>query len=173
MTTVRITYFGMEGEGPTLTKAKLDAGAKIEKALSGYWTPRLFRVKNLVAVIYREPTGYHYLALQDGNEVQRMPSSHGPHEKQKDAEQAALSHLCQNAWDGEQGEAFDALTVDLAPERKRELFRWSEWQLRWRHAVAHGLTRDEAWAWASERYNHAEAMAETPQKPAPKTAAVA
>jgi hypothetical protein len=167
--TINLTYYGMEGTGRTLTEAKKDAGAKIERALSGDYSPRIIRRKGYAALVYREPSGWHYCCLANEHGLVRddLPGSMYCGTL-ADAIDSATFHVAQNAWDGEEGEAFDALAKGLSRERKSELHTWSLWQLRWRHAVKHGFSREEAWQWASDQSiaTHAQAMASVPQKPA-------
>jgi len=62
--TVRITYYGMEGEGKTLTEAKRDAGRKVEMALEGSYTPKLLgQLDSFHVIIWREPNGWSYKLL--------------------------------------------------------------------------------------------------------------
>ena len=163
MATVTIEYFGMDGQGRTVTEAKRNAGEKIERALKGSYQPRVIHRKNCAALLYREPSGWHYslLTKTDGTVRDDLPCGtfYGSLD---DAEQAALFHVTQNAWDGEEGEALDSLLEGMNKRNVSEMVTWARWQLRWRHAVANGLTRDQAWDWASAHTNHAEAMASVP-----------
>ena len=57
---VSIEYFGMEGEGETVTKAKQDAGRKIEQAVCGSYAPYLIDLSEEIEgfvpmLIWREP----------------------------------------------------------------------------------------------------------------------
>ena len=67
-TKVRITYYGMDGEGETVTKANLDAGRKIEVALEGSYTPKLLgKLDSWHVIMWREPRGWSY-KIMDGEE---------------------------------------------------------------------------------------------------------
>lgn len=58
---VRITYYGMYGEGATMKEAKLDAGRKIEQAMEGSYDPFAVTWRGIVAVLARSPkSGYGY-----------------------------------------------------------------------------------------------------------------
>jgi hypothetical protein len=57
---ITIEYFGMEGEGETVTKAKQDAGRKIEQAMSSSYSPYLIDLSDEIEgfhpiLIWREP----------------------------------------------------------------------------------------------------------------------
>src|SRR5213593_2027991 len=57
MTTIRLTYCGMAGEGPTVKEAKQDAARKIEAVLDADYTPAVYRWGNSCAVVWRTPRG--------------------------------------------------------------------------------------------------------------------
>lgn len=60
---VRITHYGMEGEGRTLTEAKCNAGQKIEAILSGRWEPRIVSAHGQARLVYRDPLGWWVQAV--------------------------------------------------------------------------------------------------------------
>ena len=67
---ITIEYMGMEGQGETVTKAKQDAGRKIERMLEGYYTPEIIGTigESYCALLAREPKhgwGYHILKAGD------------------------------------------------------------------------------------------------------------
>ena len=59
-TAIRITYYGMDGEGATLKEAKADAARKVERALEGSYTPEMIRFDDWAVLLWREPFGWHY-----------------------------------------------------------------------------------------------------------------
>lgn len=97
---VRITYYGMEGEGRNLTEAKKDAGRKIERALSGYYDPILISAHGKSALVYRDQTGWGYSLLHPERAEEhesRSTTLYGScGETQEEAERRARSHLAQN-----------------------------------------------------------------------------
>lgn len=63
--TVRITYYGMDGEGRNVTEAKKDAGRKIEEALHGNYTPFVLARDGVAFVAHRNPQGWGYTIFRD------------------------------------------------------------------------------------------------------------
>lgn len=124
MNTVRITYYGMDGEGRNVTEAKRDAGAKIENALTGNYTPQLIRGSTSEAVlIFREPSGWYYSPIH-ADSTGRVCTI-GSYDTQKEAERKARQHLAQNIFtlDG-----LDGSEVILDKADKREHATWIEYQ---------------------------------------------
>jgi hypothetical protein len=60
MSTVRVTYHGMDGEGRSLKGAKRDAARKLEASVSGSYAPWYFRDKGIALLLWREPAGWTY-----------------------------------------------------------------------------------------------------------------
>ncbi len=106
MNTVRVTYFGMEGEGPTVTKAKLDAGAKIEAALKGYYTPKIVSWRGYAILVYREPSGWHNRIIVSPEDGIRSGPVYGSNTfgDKEDAIKQVQEHLADIGWTPEDGE---------------------------------------------------------------------
>lgn len=141
MATVRIEYYGMEGEGRTLTEAKKDAGRKIQAALGGYYTPELLTWRGETALIYREPNGWRYSLLLSGGKLIDRPygiSSNGPHASKKEALQSAGFSLAQNGWQPADGT--EILPDFLDESNRREMRSWATFQLRCIRAKNAGIT---------------------------------
>jgi len=105
---VRITYYGMEGEGRNLTEAKKDAGVKIERALSGSYDPSLLRRGKYLIFIWRMPDGwgYKFVDLQfpppKEEESDRGITCYaigGEDQDYKAVLNRALYHVAQKSWD--------------------------------------------------------------------------
>lgn len=105
MSTVRIDYFGMSGEGKTVTDAKRDAGRKIEAALAGSYTPEILAWRGYAILIYREPAGWCNRLIADPErgivEGRIWGTSYGSREE---ATAAAQAHLADLGWKEEDGE---------------------------------------------------------------------
>lgn len=52
---ITLSYYGVDGTGPTVTAAKNDAGRKIEAMLKGDYTPRLIQYRTFTMVLFRDP----------------------------------------------------------------------------------------------------------------------
>ena len=73
---VRITYYGMEGEGATMKEAKADAGRQLEAAMQGDYSPFTVVWRGIVAILVRAPkTGYGYRMIHM-NESDKPETSH-------------------------------------------------------------------------------------------------
>lgn len=57
MKTITLDYYGMTGQGRTVTEAKQDAGRKITEALSGDYTPRVYSFGGNTWAVWRTPRG--------------------------------------------------------------------------------------------------------------------
>ena len=134
MATVRIEYYGMDGVGRNVTEAKRDAGAKIENALSGDYSPIIVRANGEAVLIFREPRyGWGYALLH--------PDTHGllrsngsTYDERDEAERKARSHLAQIvfSYDGPDGSEVIEDKHDLEEHK-----RWVAWQRlyrKWRDA---------------------------------------
>jgi len=143
-TMVRITYFGMEGEGPTVTAAKQHAGAKIERALSGDYTPLALVWRGHVAIVAREPrSGWGYrLVHVDGARRQSLYLNGDGDGNPVDAERAARRHLAQNAWDG--SETDEASIIEHEQDR-REFRSWAAHSVAYKRARDAGATDEQAY----------------------------
>lgn len=135
---VRITYYGIEGEGVTLKEARADAARNIEVALEGSYTPKLLEFGNHQALVWREPVGWGYRLL-NGADTCLYPSVF--HAKQEGAERQARYHLAQSGWEpANDGPALAYVHRD----DRATLATWIAWQRRYAHARAEGLSDVEA-----------------------------
>lgn len=101
--TVRITYYGMDGEGRTVTEAKRDAGEKIEKALSGDYTPRIISGGHWAGLIWRSPVGGFQYRMLDLSKPEDLSKSNycscSGYNTMADVEKAVQLHLAQKVFD--------------------------------------------------------------------------
>ena len=94
---VRVTYYGMEGEGKNLTEAKKDAGRKAERAITGSYTPLLISADGHSALVYRIPaSGWWYVILHPEREQKQSLYGISTGEDRDDTERRARMHLAQN-----------------------------------------------------------------------------
>lgn len=125
MAIVKIEYFGMDGQGRNVTAAKKDAGAKIQRALSGDYSPILIRAHGEGILIFREPKyGWGYTLIHPDTQG-RLWSNGSNYDNQKEAERKARSHLAQIifAHDGPDGSEVIKNKSDLAEHKG-----WIKWQ---------------------------------------------
>lgn len=148
MTKVRISYFGMDGEGRNLTEAKKDAGNKIEKALAGSYTPEILTHRGYAVLLYREPSGWASRLIADpqrglvGGHV--YGSSIGTYERVK---QSTLLNLAQLGWEPKDG--LDAPEFVRGREMVNEFTGWVRFQMRYAFARNEkGLSDFDAHAYA-------------------------
>jgi len=101
MSKVTIEYFGMSGEGRTVTEAKRDAGSKIESALKGHYTPTIISWRGWSMLIYREPSGWHYRGIvsPEHGVTEGKVWGNGAYDAEEDALRAARHHMAQNGMD--------------------------------------------------------------------------
>lgn len=90
MATIRITYFGVEGEGPTVKAAKQDAGDKLERFVKGSM-PRIYCHKGYTLITYAQPWGGSYTITHPDSAGQAIGSSSAS--DRRDAEFSGLRHL--------------------------------------------------------------------------------
>lgn len=125
MTTVRIDYFGVEGEGRNVTEAKRNAGHKIEQAMRGSYVPRVLVAGDDAVVIFRTPQHWEYGFIRDGN----LCSIQGASEDRDDVERAARRHLGANATDWRTClTVADVHPIVVEPADRREILVRCDWQ---------------------------------------------
>lgn len=150
--TIKVEHYGVEGIGRTVGEAKRDAGRKIERMLSGDYSPQMRRRKNVVAFIFRHPMyGWSYVTHVDGEDPSPYPSVHHGFDDHTRDEMIveATYHAAQVAWDGEDGDELEELARDLDRSHKSQLISWAKWQLRYRASIAEGCDSETAWNLAS------------------------
>lgn len=149
MSAVRITYYGMEGAGRTLTEAKTDAGRKIEQALSGYYTPTILSWRDWAILVYRDPLASWKTAIivdaETGVRSGRVWGG-GPYATEKEAIRSAQSHLADLGWHPDDGETPPPFLTDrdLISEFRSKV----QFQVRYRTARDRGLSDGDAHAYA-------------------------
>jgi hypothetical protein len=101
MNRVRVTYYGMDGEGATMKEAKADAASKLEKIVSDTdWTPRFYIDGSQRVLIYRELDGWHYSIVHTDTDNLCLQSACAD---KRDAIRRALRHLAQITWTPDRG----------------------------------------------------------------------
>lgn len=149
-TTVRLTYFGMDGEGRTMKDAKLDAGSKIESLVREVCTPKTLRVGNTTAIIWRDAWGWGYGFLNDQQgEGDCICSHHSA--TLEECQRACREHLAQNVLDQDEYTTVESLPEWLTDKTsRREVCTYFEWQRAARYAQSLGLNPNAVHAWACE-----------------------
>lgn len=147
MQTVRISYYGVDGEGRNVTEAKKDAGRKIEAALAGHYTPELLCHRGFAILVYREPSGWCSRLVADPErgvvDGKVWGTNNGSYDE---AKRAALSHLADLGWTAADGLEPPSFLTDrrlIADYRTK-----AEFQLRYQRARALGLKDQDAHSFA-------------------------
>lgn len=141
MALVRIEYYGMDGEGKNVTEAKRDAGRKIERALSGSYSPEIVTWRTETALVYREPDGWVYSIIRSDDRI-RAGAVHGCREGTKDeAIRRARYSIAQNGWEPSDGTEAPDFVTDARD--RSELATWYTFQLRCIRAKAAGITNNQ------------------------------
>lgn len=147
---VRITYYGVEGEGPTMTEAKKDAGKKIEQMLDGNYTPHVISWRGNSYLIYREPkSGWHTkLIVCEGNIDDGEIYGTCGYCNRKEAILTAKYGLAQLGWNHEDGQTIPEILGGTGKDR--EFLRWTEFQVRYKRAKDAGLNDNDCHAYGCE-----------------------
>lgn len=141
-TKINLEYFGMPGHGATVKEAKANAGRKIEKALEGSYQPIFLTAGADTVILWREPTGWAYGFLRDG---QISGAHYSCDNSQKAVEKAARAHLGANATDWRTCfSAADVHPVVIDQTDRREIASNCRWQRQYRAACDAGLTDNDA-----------------------------
>ncbi len=155
-TKMSLEYFGMPGCGATVKEAKLDAGRKIEAALTGTYQPSIINWRGRTAIVYRDATnGWCYGTMDTTEGVKQSYSTCHPsnNDDRLGVELSARKHLAQNGQQyGERTcELFAAVGGRMTREleqAEREFAEYGTWQDAYRDAINAGKTdmeaRDEA-----------------------------
>ena len=139
MKTIRITYYGMDGEGSTVTDAKRDAGKKIEEALSRIGRVEMVTMQGLSAILYGDKNGYSYKILfPDDPENGRIWGCSSFGNDKDEAMDHLRNHLAQATWTPAMGENHPDLLGNKA------FSSWARWQLRYITAKQSGMTDEQA-----------------------------
>lgn len=101
---ITITYYGMEGSGPTVREAKADASTKLERLIRELQNanPVIVRVGEWTALVAFDINGWGYRIIQapvtdSSNVVGPVYLNHGYGDKHE-TRKAALRHLTECAW---------------------------------------------------------------------------
>lgn len=157
---IRLTYYGMDGEGATVKEAKADAGRRIERALAEMSkAPVIVSVDGRVALVAYDPgSGWgHRLIAYPGEEYRLGPQYvSGAFQTQHEAILHAAQHVVDLCWEpaAEDDEArYDEITskpfgAPMNHTERREMRRkildgWS-WQRRYRTARDAGHNDEDA-----------------------------
>lgn len=137
MAVVTINYFGMEGRGKNVTEARRAAGAKISRALTGSYDPKILSSRGTAILVYRHPHyGWLHSTIADETGFRsRLSSGTGTYEDEKETTAAALAHLAQLTWTADDG-LNTAPDINLDKRQLGEFKHWAEFQLRYQAAVA-------------------------------------
>ena len=136
-TTIKIEYFGMPGEGPTVKEAKLDAGRKIEAALNGSYAPTFLTFGEYNALVWREPTGWGYRLLPSKEDTLYASCA----DSQDEAIRRAKRHLAQLAHGSVPDEEILAY---VHKDDRRVIENDIRWQKEMHDLIAQGYTDQEA-----------------------------
>ena len=165
MSTVTVEYFGVHGTGRTVAEAKRDAGAKIERSMTGSYYPRLLTLGKFTALLYRQPMhgwGYTFITA-NGEAREGLQTGHitGDDETVAACERSCRRHLGQLAI----FELPDAAILDFVDRADRaDTARYIQWQRCYREWAQMGANdndcrehagRDE-WPTNMDRMYHAE-----------------
>lgn len=143
---ITLEFLGMEGTGRNQTEAKQDAGRKIEKAVTGSYTPEILSYRGQSILLYRDARmGWVYNAIDaaqsEFSQSRIWVSSilDGTYQTAKDR---ALYHLSQMMWTEADGTDVPEFVTD---ERDRQtLADCFKHYTAHAQAKANGLTDEEA-----------------------------
>jgi hypothetical protein len=171
--TIRITYYGMDGEGPTVREAKANAGNKLERLVRDIESgPQIYSFGDRLAIIARTRYSWGYRLVENNK-----PMGGGTYgfENFADAQRSALSHMADLAWsyDVSDDRAFAAEAIKCLEATDRDcdrvidglVYRW-QWQRRWKAARDQGFDDNEARNIAgglTHLVDNYEARAQTPK----------
>lgn len=158
-TKVKLTYFGVEAEGSTVTAAKQAAGAKIEAAMQGSYSPRVLSFEGIIGILIRTPlNGYEYTLVYD---EARYPTSPYATTRMKDdfsvnaceisgyatereCEDAMRMHMAQNAFHPADRQSFKKCAALLrSKDAVREFRSLCEWHYRIQTLRDRGMSDQE------------------------------
>lgn len=121
MTKITLEYYGMPGEGRTVKEAKQDAGARIEKALDGDYSPILVQWNGLVCVAYRHPMhGWGYRFIHEETPVQYVSHCSSGFDGREECTHRMLVHIADVTHRRGDVEADALIDCSALPTRRRE-----------------------------------------------------
>jgi hypothetical protein len=147
MKKVRVTYYGVEGEGRNVTEARRDAGRKIEAAMTGSYEPIVVAWRDHVILVTREPGGWSTPIIVD-EEGPRDGRIYSPPDckSEKEAIIEAQAHIAKLGWKPEDGAEPPPFLTDKAARADHRT--WVEFQMRYREAKANGMDSENAHSYA-------------------------
>ena len=148
MATVTVDYFGVSGTGRTVKEAKLDAGRKIESAISK--SPKVYSYRGRSVFIYYRPGGAAYVIVHPDSEGESLCSSTCSTD---DAERSALHHLLQIARKEGEYECPSWVPREYRKEFVRDWRHNDGFQRAYRKAREMGLADTARHYWACEHTN--------------------
>ena len=163
MSTVRITYFGMEGTGRNVTEAKRDAGSKLEAAMRGSYNPVLMSHRGWSILVWRTPSGWESTITHEPGEfghVRKEGTLYGGSYGDKTREEVidyAKEHLAQVSWLPEDGLVPPAFLVKR--QSVSDFKTWAEFQMRYKAARERGMDDNDAHSYAGRNPGRAELWA--------------
>lgn len=142
---VRIVYYGMEGEGPTLKEAKADAARKLQAFVKDTFQPAFFAGKTHLLAVIREQWGWttRVILLAEASENGRIDTcASSGYADREDAIRHARSHLAQLEWRRDGSTDISPYIVDKADAA--DFAWWARWQRCYKAWADRGATEEEA-----------------------------
>jgi hypothetical protein len=155
---IRIEYFGVEGEGPTVTAAKQDAGRRLEHLVKQTEeSPTIIKVGGVAALVAFQRHGWGWRLIQTTGQALNTGRIHvsSGYDK-REAELGALKHVLDVAWNFPNDVTDEewiteslkgcGVYLSLGDERqiKADALRGFGWQRRYRVARAQGYDDADA-----------------------------
>lgn len=154
-----LTYYGMEGSGPTVKEAKADAGRKLEGLVEDIRRgPYVVSIGPYVAIVFRglERWGYKIIVSPDGVQAGAVHWNDGWGDRELSIARVAC-HLAQCVWSQEivnkslmsDGDWFRSVAAPYIKTREmtacvNEFVHWCGFQRRYAAARAEGYSDSEA-----------------------------
>jgi len=122
----RVTYCGIEGEGPTAKAAREQAERRLELAMTGSYNPWVFRDCQHTLFVWREPTGWTYrIVWPDFPNGQHLQPNIVPVDDFQCVSSKAAYHFAQSVYTGIKSIPIE-LTQKLSLKDRHELQMYYE-----------------------------------------------
>ena len=162
-TKINLTYYGMEGSGATVKEAKLDAGRKIEAALSGYHFPTIITKTvgevTYTVFVFRMLNQWGYSTIKHGAEKDGRQFASANDNSEEEALRHAWRHIAGNEFTfTDDGQAW---LEKNDTDGLRELVYMAKWQHLMKAWQNVGKTSEEARSLTTWPYNWPEGYAPT------------